>query len=850
MNIMDNNITSRKAQTERKPSRKLSQSSTGLDSLLSFSPAAEEGLRNRLSPGQFDLFESAHFQVDVAHIALLDQLAKGSYGVVYRCCLNGSSYAVKIEDFLPGVEEQVNLLVELTILQSLPHDRLVPFFGAGYLSKSSAGAYKVMIVMELCSHGALREGLRYPLPWSLRVRLALDTAMGLAFLHENNIIHRDIKTTNVLIDDNWRAKLCDFSFACHANCSAKRAFIYGTDEFMSPEIAMGDDFDTSSDIFSLGILLCEVITGREPSAHFLHREAKNLFEMNEQELKAAIPLDCPESLEALVMQCCALTPSDRPTAQECVDWLQAVLEELGGDDIDLMSTSLSLTNISPEREGHVKYPKTQDLSFIRNAKAVRDGSDSISRLAFLEVQIQELRAENRRLNREMNSVMQTRRVEHEKSRLSVSGDINHNGSNEFPSAHLNMNNVNMTPSSPYVDMSPAQLRASSSSLSELLSSMRDRIGILERKVDTLIVVPSTTATATSRLSDGSSTSGDAMLDRRLSSTSYDEKSDAGEEINAQITRMQRQLAELTRPATTTIGKMDSNTHTSTSKSIYASPVSRNFPHALRHNNNTNNSNSSNDPYRMMDQEYPLQTSSPLTISTSMPTAAGGAAGATSTAHLSDMSQLERSMRFHVDSFAALLQQSIQQQHVKHPETVHDATTEMLATSSSMPATTTDPGAMNQLSASLQSFLNVVDTCAMKVEGTPVKTRHTRYSLSDMKAAHTSRRLSSVSTSSSTPDADGIMATWRDVDGESESGDHEYINGNGVASIAIGGDGGGGGSERLSHAPPPPLSVHSVMTFSGKRGTTPLIPTVVEEDDERSVGDAAIRIPFEEEDSDK
>ena len=120
------------------------------ENLLKFSPAAEEGLRNRLCPGQFDLFQASHFQVDVSHITLIDQLAKGSYGVVYRCNLNGSSYAVKVEDFLPGVEEQVNLLVELTILQSLPHDRLVPFFGAGYLTKSSSGAFKVKKIINYC----------------------------------------------------------------------------------------------------------------------------------------------------------------------------------------------------------------------------------------------------------------------------------------------------------------------------------------------------------------------------------------------------------------------------------------------------------------------------------------------------------------------------------------------------------------------------------------------------------------------------------------------------------------------------------------------------------------------------
>jgi len=115
---------------------------------LTFSQGALDGLRRRLAvdnrADSFTFFDAEHFDVEVSNISLLDQLAKGSYGVVYKGALNGLSYAVKIEDFLPGVEEQINLLVELTILQSLKHDRLVSYFGSGYLSRSSSGAYKVI----------------------------------------------------------------------------------------------------------------------------------------------------------------------------------------------------------------------------------------------------------------------------------------------------------------------------------------------------------------------------------------------------------------------------------------------------------------------------------------------------------------------------------------------------------------------------------------------------------------------------------------------------------------------------------------------------------------------------------
>jgi len=173
-----------KSQSERRVSKSIVKSDTPS---LTFSPIAMEGLRNRLSVNNpnykniLTLFDAnLHFQLDVANIAILDQLAKGSYGVVYKGALDGESFAVKIEDVLPGVEEQVssrnsfhcslisyfflnyalivslkfvhvqvNLLVELTILQSLKHDRLVPYRGSGYLSKSSSGSFKVKVQLKI-----------------------------------------------------------------------------------------------------------------------------------------------------------------------------------------------------------------------------------------------------------------------------------------------------------------------------------------------------------------------------------------------------------------------------------------------------------------------------------------------------------------------------------------------------------------------------------------------------------------------------------------------------------------------------------------------------------------------------
>ena len=147
-------------------------------------------------------------------------------------------------------------------------------------------------------------------------------------------MYRDVKTTNVLVDKDWRGKLCDFSFACHEDCFSKKDYTYGTDEFMSPEISLALDFDRSTDIFSFGVTVCEAITWKEPSAHFLCRRAQSMFALDETELSNAVMQGCPEELEALALQCCDLDTTKRPTIQTCIEELESMISTLGGEDFD------------------------------------------------------------------------------------------------------------------------------------------------------------------------------------------------------------------------------------------------------------------------------------------------------------------------------------------------------------------------------------------------------------------------------------------------------------------------------------------------------------------------------------
>ena len=91
---------------------------------------------------------------------------------------------------------------------------------------------------------------------------------------------------------------------------------------MSPEIALGMDFGLSSDIFSFGIVLCEIITGKEPNDEFLKRTPRTQFSLNEDELRDCVLEGCPDELQVMALQCCDSDADYRPSAAQCVEILE------------------------------------------------------------------------------------------------------------------------------------------------------------------------------------------------------------------------------------------------------------------------------------------------------------------------------------------------------------------------------------------------------------------------------------------------------------------------------------------------------------------------------------------------
>ncbi|KAK7310633.1 hypothetical protein RJT34_08253 [Clitoria ternatea] len=196
-------------------------------------------------------------------------IGEGGYGIVYRgVLLDGSVVAVKNLLNNKGQAEK-EFKVEVEAIGKVRHKNLV-----GLVGYCAEGAQR-MLVYEYVDNGTLEQWLHgdvgpvSPLTWDIRMKIAVGTAKGLAYLHEGlepKVVHRDVKSSNILLDKKWNAKVSDFGLAklLGPEKSYVTTRVMGTFGYVSPEYASTGMLNEGSDVYSFGILLMELITGRSP----------------------------------------------------------------------------------------------------------------------------------------------------------------------------------------------------------------------------------------------------------------------------------------------------------------------------------------------------------------------------------------------------------------------------------------------------------------------------------------------------------------------------------------------------------------------------------------------------------
>jgi len=253
------------------------------------------------------------------------KIGKGNFGEVYDGEYLGTRVAIKKLFFVNDELMQKYIEREMDTLTTLAHPNIVQFLGLCIELED------IYIITEFVPGGDLRailKDLSQPIGWKVRIGIAKDLAAAMNYLHSKNIIHRDLKSHNLLVGDGWKIKVCDFGLARPIDKTKKTGenpnymTIVGTNEWMAPEVMLGLEYDNKCDVFSYGMVLYELITRDKPP----QRLVKNQFGFDEKAEKGNIPSSTPAELWELLILCADRNPENRPEFKEVLKKLNDIMQ--------------------------------------------------------------------------------------------------------------------------------------------------------------------------------------------------------------------------------------------------------------------------------------------------------------------------------------------------------------------------------------------------------------------------------------------------------------------------------------------------------------------------------------------
>lgn len=246
-------------------------------------------------------------------------IGKGSYGIVYKAVNKKSRQTVAIKEINYENDEELNeIMIEIDLLKNLNHINIVKYHG--FIQKAS----NLYIILEFASHGSLKNLISKKPSKCLEeeeTRMYLkQTLEGLNYLHEQGVIHRDIKAANLLLNSNNIVKLADFGVSTMVNNTAMT--LAGSLNWMAPEIITNKGASTLSDIWSLGATVVELMTGNPPFHNLIDI---NIYYAIEND-KYYPPDSLPDLCKKFLNQCFQKSMYKRPTAKQLLQfpWIRDV----------------------------------------------------------------------------------------------------------------------------------------------------------------------------------------------------------------------------------------------------------------------------------------------------------------------------------------------------------------------------------------------------------------------------------------------------------------------------------------------------------------------------------------------
>ncbi|CAN7035845.1 hypothetical protein Bca4012_046472 [Brassica carinata] len=195
-------------------------------------------------------------------------LGRGGFGCVYLATLDNNVQAAVKKLDCDNDEAAKEFKCEVEILSKIQHPNIISLLGYSTNDTARFIVYELMpnVSLESHLHGASR-GLAITITWPMRMKIALDIARGLEYLHERchpAIIHRDLKSSNILLDCNFNAKISDFGLAVVNGPKKKNLKLSGTVGYVAPEYLLDGQLTEKSDVYAFGVVLLELLLGKKP----------------------------------------------------------------------------------------------------------------------------------------------------------------------------------------------------------------------------------------------------------------------------------------------------------------------------------------------------------------------------------------------------------------------------------------------------------------------------------------------------------------------------------------------------------------------------------------------------------
>jgi serine/threonine protein kinase len=274
-----------------------------------------------------------NYYINFDEITTKIKVGEGGFGEVFLGMWIGKKVAVKkltLKNF--KFKDNLNKFInEINIISSLRHPNIVLYMGA------SINQSNYYMITEYLPRGSLFDYLhrdRNKINERDQINIAYEIAVALKYLHSRNILHCDLKSSNILIDDNWKIKIGDFGLSRFYNKGndETRGRI-GTPHWMAPEVLKGEKYETHADIFSYGMILWEILSREIPYYGINPYQVISLVADKKQIVK--VPAEGNQALRKIIGKCLEYESSKRPKLDEIVDYLQNLKNYVKGYDLNL-----------------------------------------------------------------------------------------------------------------------------------------------------------------------------------------------------------------------------------------------------------------------------------------------------------------------------------------------------------------------------------------------------------------------------------------------------------------------------------------------------------------------------------